>query len=802
MAEVYQDAQGAPIAPENLANALSSGNAYGIPDADYTLKDPGGNVVKVKGAEIPKALGSGFSIVPPDIASIEERRQEIEGAPIQTMLEGAASTVSLGATDALARAIAPEYEDRAAERALVNPGNRVMGEVGGMLLPNPASGIAGLVGRAVKGAEAGTAAARMAQRAAGGALTGGLEGALYGAGSELSAESLENKELTAEKLLSGAGHGAAFGGLLGGLGGVVAGRIDEFSRGRAARAEHAAGEMDSLLSKKTEALTEKLRSEGVAEERIAERVAAETAKLSKKTSAIEEFANAQAMRTLEPSAAMLKERAARAGATVDDLVQQAGSDYLGYEIKTGPMAGKRIFHGAKNPVDVIDDVGHALKETRASVGHFEEMAERSALARPEILPDAAPIQATLNSVISTGRKPTAFAREIAADVAPVLVAEAKVGIHELRAASDAIAARIEGTSAPAHVRQLSEVKRALDDSASRATRDALASAGVDSAGYAEAQRVHRSLSLVHDAIAEMKLSTKSGKADGGLPGYALAATLLGNFPHGLAAGASLLASKIVRERAGGIAAEVAHRVASSDVRLGWGAKAIAGDAWRAAKRTANETVNAAPLIRRVQEITSTPDGPSKYAGDQVAPIAQYPDLAQAASTKIIGDLQYLAAHAPGPVGRGSATMTPAAAKSDLPPKAAAEWFERARALQDPGIVVDEVLKGRVPTAAIEALKERRPLLWEKMRADVAQEVALRGDEMPFKRRITIGLAFDFAADRSLQPGAVRAIQTNFAPEGPQAPNGLPTAGPGRPSTPKPPDMGSMQSMTQQIASEG
>jgi hypothetical protein len=800
MPEQYTDAQGAPIAPENLATALQSGEAYGLPDADYTLKTAGGEIVKVKGAEIPKALGSGYSIVPPDVADIEARRHELESAPVATAIERLGSAVTLGGLDWAARTFDPQFADDMAARAQANQGAAAAGEVAGYLAPNKAvSGVAGLVGKALKGAETTTAAGRMALRAAQGAGTGALEGALYGAGSEVSSASLQNHELTAEKLLSGAGKGAAIGGLLGGLGGAISGKLDDLST---ARREASEG-VDSLLAKKTEALTAKLRADGVAESRIAEQVAKETAALSKKTNKIQEFANAQAMRTLEPNARMLRERAERAGSSVDDLIQQAGQDYLGYEMKTGPMAGKRIFHGAKNPIDVIDDVGQALKETRAQVGHFEEMAERSAMSRPEFLPDAAAVQSNLNSILSTGRKPTALAREVASDIAPVLIAEGKVGIRDLRAASDAIAARIEGTTSKPQIRTLSEVKRVLDDSAGRATRDALQSAGIDVSKYGEAQRVHRSLSLVHDAIAEMKLDVKrAGKADNGLPGYAMAATLLGSFPQSLAAGATLLVSKFARERAGGIAAEVAHRVASSDVRIGWGAKAIAGDAWSAAKRTANASVSAAPLIQRVQEITSTPDGAALFAAKQIEEVGkQYPDLASAMSMKIIGDLQYLAAHAPAPVGRGLSTMTPTAAKSSFPPRAAAEWFERAQALQDPGIVVDEVLKGRVPAAAIQAMKDRRPLLWEKMRSDVAREVALRSEELPFKRRITIGLAFEFQADKSLAPGMVRSIQTSsFPPPESAAPNGIPTGGPGRPAAATAPDMASMQSMTQQIGS--
>jgi hypothetical protein len=800
--ETYTDETGAPIAPENLAKALSEGNAFGAPDADYTLKDAGGQIVKVKGANIPVALGSGYTIVPPDVAALEARRHELESAPVATMLERGASMATFGGFDVAARALDPQFADDMAARAQMNEGAASIGAGAGLLLPTGvASGASRLVGKALQGAETATAAGRMAMRAAQGTAAGGLEGALYGAGAQAGDAALKGDELTAEKLLSGAGQGALFGALLGGGGGAIAGRIENAFAGRAAAK---AGEMDSLLAKKTADLTAKLQREGASAERIAAEVAEQSAKLGQKESKIQAFANAQAMRTLEPSAKLLKERAARAGGSVDDLIQQAGKDYLGYEIKTGPMAGKRIFHGARNPVDVIDDVGHALKETRQSVGHYEVMAQRAAETMPQGLPPAAPVQANLNSILASGgkRKPGAFQREVAVDLAPVLMAEERLALTDLRAASDAIGARIERTTGKAQIRQLSEVKRTLDDAAAIGTKDTLRAAGLDVAGYTEAQQVHRSLSLVHDAISEMKLETKSGKHEGGLTGYAMAATLLGNFPQSILAGASVLAHKLISERAGGIAAEVAHRVASSDVRLGWGAKAIAGDAWNATRRVANAEVNAAPLIQRVQELSGNPGALNAFAADSVADVAkQYPDLGTVALMKTIGDIQHLAARAPAPLGRNGASMTPAATKSGPTPKAAQEWLERAKALSDPGFVVDEVLRGRVPTAAIETLKERRPALWEELRQSVAREVAVRSDELPFKRRITIGLAFEFSADKSLEPGMIRSIQTSaFPPQGESAPNGLPQAGPGRPGKVEATGADSLQSMTEQIAS--
>ncbi len=799
MPEVFTDEAGAPIAPEDLAAAMSQGKAFGAPDADYTLRDASGQVVKVKGAEVPKALGSGFSIVPPDQARIEEKRHELESAPVATAIERVGSTVTLGGLDWAARKLDPQFADDMADRAAVNTGVADVATVAGMLAPNRAVGaVGGLVGKLTKGLGAETAAGRMALRAAQGAGTGALEGALYGAGNELSSASLKDEELTAEKLLSGGAHGAVFGALLGGVGGAVAGKLENLSLARGV-----AREGDALLARKTADLTAKLRKDGVAEAQIADRVASELGRVEKRSSAIQEFANAQALKSTEASPKLLKERAARAGMTVDELVQQAGQDYLGYEMKSGPLEGKRIFHGASKPIDAIDDVAHALKETRADVGHFEEMAARSAEANPAVLPDVAPVQAQINAILAPNgkRAPSQFARDVASDIAPVLVAEGKAGIRDLRAASDAVAARIEGTTGKAQLRELSEVKRVLDDTAAAGTRNSLQAAGVDVSKYTEAQRVNRSLSLVKDALDEMKLETKSGKHDGGLTGFVLGSLLTGNVPTSIAAGASLLGGKILRERAGGIAAEVAHRVASSDVRLGWGAKAIAGDAWKVARgATTRAALDPTPLIHRVQELAASNEEAAKFAGELVAGVArQYPNVAQAMTAKLMGDLQYLAAHAPAPVGRGAASMTPGAVASGFPPKAASEWLEKAKALQDPGFVVDEVLNGRVPEAAIAALKERRPMLWEQLRADVAKEVALRSDELPFKRRITIGMAFDFSSDKSLMPGTIRSIQDSAfsgSSEG-QAANGMPSAGPGRPAAPKV-DIAPMQSMTERI----
>jgi len=85
-------------------------------------------------------------------------------------------------------------------------------------------GVAGLVG-----SQAGSFGGRMGQRALSYGARGATEGAIFGAGQQLSESALKNQELTAERLLLGAGgrggalQGALLGGLLGGAVGVASG---------------------------------------------------------------------------------------------------------------------------------------------------------------------------------------------------------------------------------------------------------------------------------------------------------------------------------------------------------------------------------------------------------------------------------------------------------------------------------------------------------------------------------------------------------------------------------------------------
>lgn len=107
-----------------------------------------------------------------------------------------------------------DYEERARQRALDNPGAAMVGDIGGSLLGGGAvSKLAGGVGGAVERA--------VGSRAAGLAAGGALEGAALSVGQTGEEAFLKDSELTGEQMLAGMGWGALIGGGVGlGIGGA------------------------------------------------------------------------------------------------------------------------------------------------------------------------------------------------------------------------------------------------------------------------------------------------------------------------------------------------------------------------------------------------------------------------------------------------------------------------------------------------------------------------------------------------------------------------------------------------------
>lgn len=211
--------------------------------ADWvTMVDPlTGEARDVNPADVGAAAAQNWTVETPEQTKLRQY-QETAGAleGVKATTEGALSSTTLGASDWALSAI-PGYTEARQAREETFPAAYTAGQAAGFLVPGLGQVKAlGAVGKAARviGApaaaaskvalKAGSLAERLAAGAApgaarsviakgvGGAVGGVIEGGIVGAGNALTESAIQNKELSAELLLSHVRDGAAIGGALGG----------------------------------------------------------------------------------------------------------------------------------------------------------------------------------------------------------------------------------------------------------------------------------------------------------------------------------------------------------------------------------------------------------------------------------------------------------------------------------------------------------------------------------------------------------------------------------------------------------
>lgn len=146
------------------------------------------------------------------LESVKELGAEARG-PVNALGLGALQGATAGGYGAAVGATADHETKRAVLQAMEeNPIAAGVGELAGAV----ASPINKLM-PGIEGTRAATVLGRLGQKA----LSGGAVGALYGAGNTVSDSMLGDTQLTAEKLIVGAGLGALLGGAGGGIGGAI-----------------------------------------------------------------------------------------------------------------------------------------------------------------------------------------------------------------------------------------------------------------------------------------------------------------------------------------------------------------------------------------------------------------------------------------------------------------------------------------------------------------------------------------------------------------------------------------------------
>jgi hypothetical protein len=766
----YKD--GSAVPEDKIAEAVASGAAMTKSDR-IAVKDAKGNLGTIDASELGHP---GYTVLTDQEIAHEKTRQErgTLGEQGITALEGAARGASAGLSDvALGGLFGKDYTRAARERKEVNPLTSTGFEIGGAIAPalftGGASAEAGLVARgagAARLAEEGSALSnvaraipsnlisragsfaergaarlvgegaesalgRMAQRAIATGAQGAVEGGLYGAGMAASEATLNDAPITAEKLLSGFGHGALFGGGAGAGLGAVGGGLSKIIGSGTVR-------------------------EGA-----------------------EALANKSALEAAGFGAGDLKRLASKTGRTTEQAAADLGPELLSYKFESGPLAGKKLFTGAKRAEDFVDDLALARQEVDGKVSAMREGAEPDLNAYFQRVHDEvlAPLRASPSALAQRE------AKQVVREITPLLDRASTPGAAPVTMGELEQVARDLKTALPGE--RGKQAATILDQEIDAAVARNLEAKGIDPASYTKQKKTL-------DALTEIEgVAQKASEAKGTNPQdiatglqMAIGAMLTGNV-GGLALGAaSALGRKLIKERGQSVLAVMADNVARMDGRITEAAQALAGAPRKAAivGRTSPDVGRFDDTAEAVRQFQQDPvEGQKRLAKpvEHIAPV--HPQLAAQMQQTLAGDYDYLASKLPPVMTRADSSLTPQAEKGRVPAAQKAKFMETVQALENPAGVIERVANGELPQAQIDALKVRRPEIYQQMRTEVIKAFSTAKKPASFLERTRVSLAFEFNGDASLDPQTLKQIQSTNRnavrePDQPATPQNKPAPG--------------------------
>lgn len=715
-----------------------------VKDGRVYMRDDAGRAFSVPEAEARKELQAGARLESPDefhSRMVSQERGTV-GQQALTALEGAAGITGGGATLGLAAPIAEaiggrEYIDAAREREETNPIARTVGDIGGAVAPALLSGGTGAIGAAARLTPAGMAARAGlgVERAVGGLLggaagsvlgsaarlgaAGAAEGAAYGLGGSLAKSVLEDTAWTADRALAGLREGALYG-LAGGAGVGAAGALG----GKVVK---------GMLGGRTL----KEAAESYAEKRAVSATVGDDARTVARLT--DDGANP---RKLKEAAYWIRER----GIPVADHPAAVRA------LKVARVADAQAAQAAAGQLDAL---GAALSAER-----------RTALAD------------TLGDIAKSGRQGKAVARTLGKGLDGAATFS---DAAELLGTLDNAAAKAADTPLEAQIQALrSRLSAGLTEAAEVASPEA-------AGAWASAARSHEIASALHEGAkvhagrlanqASTPFADMGGSLLGALAGVATGSIGVGAITGVLGGIAQGAARKMIQERGASALLKIADRVASTTARIDGAAKHLAG--LKGAPAIASAATfggDFSSVAGALAETMQSPEALHAKIEKTIAPIAQQqPEVAMMMAKQIAGDYAWLQTKVPAALGNAQ-SLTPQAEPRPLPKLQKEKLVNYARALADPVSVLEGMSKGRVDWDGIEALKARRPELWADMRSSVQFACAQAGEQLPYRRRVMLSLAFEFQGDPSL--GNVSGIQASGQMPPPSTPPGAaPSAAP-------------------------
>jgi hypothetical protein len=215
---------------------------------------------------------------------------------------------------------------------------------------------------------------------------------------------------------------------------------------------------------------------------------------------------------------------------------------------------------------------------------------------------------------------------------------------------------------------------------------------------------------------------------------------------------------------------------------------------------AGAAVTRVDFDRRAKAMAALQSNPAALSSKVAAALGPFandaPKATAAATQTAMAGLAFLASKMP-PTRRDEFTLQP-----QLQPTTRASDSEIAQhtrfqeALDRPTMVLDLARKGALTPDHVEAVKAVYPKLYENMRTQLFTELVDSKSELPYGRRIQLGILLDLPTDQTLAPDFVSAIQATYTASekaGEEPP----------PTKPSALDVsGSLQTSTQSAASGG
>ena len=647
-----------------------------------------------------------------------------------------------------------EYGEKAREVAEANPGEVTAGQfaaaaLGGAALGGGASAIGtGLASKLGGG---------LAARAAGALARGAVEGSAYGYAGASEEAYRHNEPLSGEKLVASMGLAAILGGTVSlgaeGLGGVL-------RRGLGlGGSEAAAGAAEAATS------------------RLGAGAEAEGGTVSR---ALREFADDRTGSAIGVKSGMAK----KLGRTAEQF--ETESKELAQAVRGMKLEdGSDVFQAVQTKGGLSERIATKVEQLDQKLESFQTKAGELASAHPEIAPKPVEVAARIRSEISdrlAAHPDTAMAgmaqpiEQLATDLETIGARKGGSPMAELGEIRSGLDERIAQLKAgvqqgpPVRLADLEKARGIIDGEISATTDKATQFLDEGAAGaYKRAKNERRLLELAQ-GIAE----NSGGSLLDSVSDYGAAA--IGALSHGGIGGlATGLANKVIREHASSAMAVLADRLANTldgKIEQGLGSffresakRAEAGAAGAKALAAAVPIRRAATPLAVDAFVGRSKDLPTAYAkrveqlvnatasggaGAQARVAAAMgpgfeatPQLTQAATVAAQRGAQYLMSQIPG----GSKAPTVFEPSRTLPPSELEMqiFAQKYQAVSNPLSVIDDLRRGTVTHAQIDAIKTVYPELYQQIQTKTMEGITKldqQGKRMPFDDRLILDLFLD------------------------------------------------------------